>query len=110
MIKVASGGTAARVEARRMVTEKLESGLALQVMALSGGGGLGLTSQGAARKALAHYRRKVRANRRRLAKGRERTNKSLSAALRLKTDRRPVPEYMQADAQIVVRTGPMCAE
>jgi hypothetical protein len=33
MIKVASGGTAARVEARRMVTEKLESGLALQVMA-----------------------------------------------------------------------------
>jgi hypothetical protein len=49
-----------------MVSEKIEAGLALQALALTGG--LGLTADGAATKMLAHYRRKVRANRRRLAK------------------------------------------
>jgi hypothetical protein len=56
MLKVGSGGEAAETEA----------GFALQAMALTGG--LGLTPHGAARKALAHYREKVRGNRRRLAK------------------------------------------
>jgi hypothetical protein len=65
-LKLAAGGEAANTEARRMVAEKMEAGLALQALALSGG--LGLTPQSAARKTLAHYRRTVRANRRRLAK------------------------------------------
>jgi hypothetical protein len=46
---------------------KVEAGLALQALALTGG--FGLTAQSAATKMLAHYRHKVRANRRRLAKG-----------------------------------------
>jgi len=65
-LKIAAGGVAAEVEARRMVSEKIEASLALQALALTGG--LGLTADGAATKMLAHYRRKVRANRRRLAK------------------------------------------
>jgi hypothetical protein len=67
MLKIGSGGAAAEAEARQMVSEKIETGLAFQAMALTGG--LGLTAHHAARKTLAHYRRKVRANRRRLAKG-----------------------------------------
>jgi hypothetical protein len=66
-LKIAAGGVAAEVEVRRMVSEKIEAGLALQALGLTGG--LGLTGQSAATKMLAHYRRKVRANRRRLAKG-----------------------------------------
>jgi hypothetical protein len=66
-LKFAGGGSAAEAEACRMVSEKVEAGLALQALALTGE--LGLTAQGAATKTLAHYRRKVRANRRRLAKG-----------------------------------------
>ena len=58
---------AAENEARRMISEKIEAGFALQAMALTGG--LGLTADGAASKMVTHYRRKVRANRRRLAKG-----------------------------------------
>jgi hypothetical protein len=65
-LKIAAGGVAAEAETRRMVSEKLETGLALQALALTGG--LGLTAHSAATKTLAHYRRKVRANRRRLAK------------------------------------------
>jgi hypothetical protein len=65
-LKIAIGGTAAEAETRRMVSEKLEAGLALQALALTAG--LGLTTNSAATKTLAHYRRKVRANRRRLAK------------------------------------------
>lgn len=64
--KLAAGGAAAQTEAARMVQEKMEAGFALQAMALSGG--LGVTADGAARKTLAHYRRKVRANRRRLSR------------------------------------------
>jgi hypothetical protein len=66
-LKIASGGVAAETEARRMISEKIEAGFALQAMALTGG--LGLTADGAASKMVTHYRRKVRANRRRLAKG-----------------------------------------
>jgi hypothetical protein len=65
-LKIAAGGVAAEVEAYRMVSEKIETGLALQALALTGG--LGLTAPSAATKMLTHYRRKVRANRRRLAK------------------------------------------
>jgi hypothetical protein len=65
-MKLAAGGEAAEREARRMVAEKIEAALSLQTLALTGG--LGTTPQSAARKSLAHYRRRVRANRRRLAK------------------------------------------
>jgi hypothetical protein len=50
-----------------MINEKIEAGFALQALALTGG--LGVTADSAATKMVAHYRRKVRANRRRLAKG-----------------------------------------
>lgn len=66
-LKLSGGGVAAEAEAFRMVSEKIESGLALQALALTGG--LGLTAPSAGTKTVAHYRRKVRANRRRLAKG-----------------------------------------
>ena len=66
-LKIAAGGVAAEVEVRQMVSEKIETGMALQALALTGG--FGLTAQSAATKMLAHYRHKVRANRRRLAKG-----------------------------------------
>ena len=65
-LKIAAGGAAAEIEARRMVSEKIETGLALQALALTGR--LALTAPSTATKMLAHYRRKVRANRRRLAK------------------------------------------
>ena len=65
-LKIAAGGVAAEVEAFQMVNEKIETGLALQALALTGG--LGLTASSVATKMLTHYRRKVRANRRRLAK------------------------------------------
>ena len=65
-LKIAAGGVAAEVEACRMVNGKIKTGLALQALALTGG--FGLTASSAATKMLTHYRRKVRANRRRLAK------------------------------------------
>jgi hypothetical protein len=66
-LKILSGGAAGEAEARRMVDEKVEAGFALQSTALTGG--LCPTAHGAAAKVVAHYRRKVRANRRRLTKG-----------------------------------------
>jgi len=66
-LKIARGGAAGQAEARRMVTEKLESARALQIMALTGA--LGFTAPDVVDKTLKHYRRKVRANRRRLARG-----------------------------------------
>ena len=65
-MKLAAGGEVAEREARRMITEKIEAALSLQTLALTGG--LGTTSQSVARKSLTHYRRRVRANRRRLTK------------------------------------------
>lgn len=62
----ATGGAGAQAEASRMLSEKIDAGLALQALAFTGG--LGATPQQAARKTLAHYRRKVRANRRRLSR------------------------------------------
>jgi hypothetical protein len=65
-LKIMAGGMAAEAEAHRMISEKVEAALALQAKALTGG--LGMTGPSAAAKTLKHYRRKVRANRRRLAK------------------------------------------
>ena len=65
--KMFTGGLTAHKEACRMISEKFEAGVALQVLALTGG--LGLTPHRAAAKTLAHYGRKVRANRRQLSKG-----------------------------------------
>jgi len=66
LLKIATGGTAGNAEARRMVDEKLQAGLDIQRLALSGA--LGMTPHAAAATTLTHYRRKVRANRRRLSK------------------------------------------
>lgn len=66
-LKIAAGGAAAEAESRRMVSEKVEAAAALQSLAMTGA--LGLTPPRVAAATLAHYRRKVRANRRRLAKG-----------------------------------------
>ena len=65
-LKIAEGGPAAVYETERMVSEKIDAAAALHALAMSGG--LGFTPAGAASKTLAHYRREVRANRRRLAK------------------------------------------
>jgi hypothetical protein len=65
-LKLAAGGPAAQAEAERMVSEKVAAGLALRQRALTGG--LGYSPASATAKTLAHYRRKVRANRRRLSK------------------------------------------
>lgn len=65
-MKIAAGGPGAQAEAERMVEEKVAAGLALQSLALTGG--LGGSPASAAARTLTHYRRKVRANRRRLSK------------------------------------------
>jgi hypothetical protein len=66
VMKMAAGGAAAQAELGRMLAEKVDAGIALQTLALTGG--LGVTPHGAAARTVAHYRRKVRANARRLAK------------------------------------------
>lgn len=65
-LKIAAGGPEASAESRRMIDEKLQAGAALQALAMTGA--LGVTAPAAASKTLSHYRRKVRANRRRLTK------------------------------------------
>lgn len=66
-LMLAAGGPAASLEARRMVAEKIDAGVALQGKAIRGE--LGVTPAAVTAQTLAHYRRKVRANRRRLARG-----------------------------------------
>jgi len=66
-LRIAQGGEAGRLEAERMVSEKVEAGFALQALAMRGG--LGLTPAAASARTLAHYRRKVSANRRRPTRG-----------------------------------------
>jgi hypothetical protein len=66
-LKIAQGGAAGQAEAERMVSEKVQAGLDLQALALTGG--LGTTPASASARTLAHYRRRVNANRRRLSKG-----------------------------------------
>jgi len=65
-LKVAAGGAAAEVEMARMVSEKVQAGLDLQALALRGA--LGATLPDAVSKATRHYRKRVRANHRRLTK------------------------------------------
>ena len=66
-LKIAQGGAAGQAEAQRMISEKVEAAAALQARALTGG--LGSTPASVSARAIAHYRRKVKANRRRLSKG-----------------------------------------
>ncbi|WP_293903726.1 hypothetical protein [Phenylobacterium sp.] len=65
-LKMAAGGTAAAAEAELMVAEKLKAAAEVQTQfwtsALSGSGHL------APNRAIAHYRKRVRANARRLSK------------------------------------------
>jgi len=63
---IAQGGAAAQAESERMVAEKVRAGLALGAMAMSGR--LGATPASASARTLAHYQRKVSANRRRLTR------------------------------------------
>lgn len=65
-LKLASGQDADGRETARMVTEKVDAALALQAMAITGS--LGLSAPIALDRTLKHYRRKVRANRRRLTR------------------------------------------
>ena len=64
-LEIAQGGASGRAEADLMVREKVAAGLALQAKALSGV--LGATPAAVSARTLAHYRRKVAANRRRLS-------------------------------------------
>lgn len=66
MMKLAAGGSAAATETQLMISEKIEAASAAQTH-LAVGLMTGTGAQGA-RRAVAHYRRKVRANRRRLSK------------------------------------------
>jgi len=66
MAKISAGGPKAAAEARRMVTEKVEAAVGLQMLALTGG--LGSSVESATARSLRHYGPKVRANRRRLGK------------------------------------------
>lgn len=56
-------------EAQRMVAEKIQAAAEIQMKALTGA--LGATPHAAARKTVAHYRKKVNSNRRRLSKPRK---------------------------------------
>jgi hypothetical protein len=66
-MKIAAGGKLAEAETRLMVNEKIEAGAALGAMAMAGK--LGVSPESAAGRTIAHYHRKVRANRRRLTRG-----------------------------------------
>ena len=65
-MKVAAGGAAAEAEMLRMVSEKVQAGIELQALALRGA--LGSTMPGLVSKTTKHYRKRVRANHRRLTK------------------------------------------
>jgi hypothetical protein len=65
-LKMAAGGAAASDEAGLMVGEKVAGAMALSQQAMLGQ--LGTTMPGMGSKIVADYRRKVRANRRRLTK------------------------------------------
>jgi hypothetical protein len=68
MLKGLAGGAPAQDEASRMVHEKIEAGFDLHARAISGG--LGSTPAAATSRVISHYRRKVKANRRRFMVGR----------------------------------------
>lgn len=64
-VKLAAGGPGARAEADLMLSEKLGAAKAISTDMFAGR--LGATMPGIGSKAVATYRRKVRANRRRLS-------------------------------------------
>lgn len=64
---IARGGPEGEAESRHMVAEKVEAGLALSALVMTGR--LGLTPASTTKRTLAHLQRKVTANRRRLTKG-----------------------------------------
>jgi hypothetical protein len=66
MMKLAAGGAAAQAEAQLMVGEKMAAGLTLPMLVMTGQ--LGASGSAIASGSLAHLRKKVRANRRRLSK------------------------------------------
>jgi hypothetical protein len=65
-LRIAAGGPAGDAEARRMISEKVDAAVELQTKMIAGMPSL--TAASATSKALTHYRRKVRANRRRLSR------------------------------------------
>jgi hypothetical protein len=65
LAKLGTLDVAAGAEAQLMVAEKLHAIAELQMMAMTGT--LGTTAHGAARKSVAHYRKAVARNRRRLS-------------------------------------------
>jgi hypothetical protein len=67
MLRLAWGGAASQVEMRRMFNEKIVAAFELNTRAMTGS--LGQSAEDIAAKTLSHYRRKVRANRRRLLAG-----------------------------------------
>lgn len=69
MMKFARGGDEAAVEAQRMITEKIDAALLANTLLAAG---LMTGSVSGVHKAVTHYRRKVRANRRRLTNRRGR--------------------------------------
>jgi len=62
--KLAMGGAGADSEARRMVSEKMQAAYELQMAMMTGQ--LGASPLAGTRKVIRHYRRKVKANKRRL--------------------------------------------
>ena len=66
MMKIAAGGAAAEAETARMIAEKSKAALELQAMFLAGT--LGATAPTVMGRTMGHYRRKVRANQRRLTR------------------------------------------
>jgi hypothetical protein len=62
--RIAMGGPGASAEASRMMLEKLDSAVELQTALVTGR--LGATPLASTQKTLRHYRRKVKANRKRL--------------------------------------------
>jgi hypothetical protein len=65
-VRITMGGSGAMAETQLMFAEKMQATFELQVAAMTGR--LGTAPAGAARKAIGFYRRKVRANRRRLSR------------------------------------------
>ncbi len=65
MMKVAAGGSSADREIALMINEKVQSAIELQIDGVTGR--LGVTPASAAKKVIRHYKRKVGANKRRLA-------------------------------------------
>ena len=64
LMKLSAGGAEAGAEAQRMVAEKVDAAIELQMLAVTGG--LGTSWETAAGRSLRHVRKAVRANRRRL--------------------------------------------